>query len=131
MSRRDWAAALFAAFVLLSSRSGSAAAPDWGKARAASVAMLDFRFVPDRLRFQAGVPYRLRLINRSPDWHEFTAPAFAKAVILRDPRALTPDLAVPPGRTRHLYFLAPKSGHFPFWCLDHKQAGMTGTIAVR
>lgn len=125
-------AALFAALALVAAgRAGSAAAPDWTAARKVTDRMVDFRFRPDRLDFRAGVAYRLRLVNASPDWHEFTAPQFAKAVVLRDPRALDPDLPVPPGQSRDLFFLAPKPGKFPFWCLDHKQVGMTGTITIR
>lgn len=127
------AAAALAALVLLPWRAGAApaGASPWARAQTVTVAMVDYDFIPDHLDFHAGVAYRLRFINKSPEWHEFAAPEFARAVALRDPRKLSPDFPVAPGKTRNLYFLAPRSGHFRFWCADHDWAGMVGTITIR
>lgn len=134
MPGRGCAAASLAALVLLACRTGSAAAPDanasWARAHTVTVAMVDFRFIPDHLEFHAGIAYRLHFVNRSQDWHEFTAPKFFKDVTLGNPQALDPDFAVPPGKARNFYFLAPRPGHFRFWCADHDWAGMVGTITI-
>ena len=131
---KDCLAALLIALALLPCRAGTAAPaanPHWARAQAVTVAMVDYSFIPDHLKFRAGVPYRLHFVNKSSEWHEFTAPRFFKTVTLGNPRALTPDLAVAPGKSGDLLFLAPHPGHFPFHCADHGWAGMDGTITVR
>lgn len=135
MAKGGFAAAALAALALLPGRAGAAPAPAgrpvWARARTVTVAMVDFRFVPDHLDFHAGVAYRLRFVNKSPLWHEFTAPGFFKAVSLGNPQALHPYLAVAPGKSGDLLFLAPHPGHFRFHCVDHGFAGMVGTITVK
>ena len=109
---------------------GKAAAADWSQAHTVTLIMHDYSFVPSRLVFRVGIPYRLHVVNNSKDLHELTAPAFFKAVTLGNPKALTPDLAVEPGETRDLYFLAAQPGRFPFWCADHDWAGMVGKLTI-
>jgi plastocyanin len=130
MTVKSCAAAVLAALFLLPCRI-AAAAPDWSRAQTVTVKMIDDQFVPDHLQFRAGIPYRLHFVNRGKDWHEFTAPQFVHAVTIGDPRVLTPDVAVPPGETKDLYFLASHPGHFRFWCADHDWDGMVGTIAIK
>ena len=46
-------------------------------------------FIPDRLTFRHGMPYQLHLENHGKDLHEFTAPEFLAAVIVRNPATLS------------------------------------------
>src|SRR4051794_34186451 len=82
---------------------------DWTRAASVAVRLEDYRFVPDALTFRQGMPYRLRLENRSAHQHEFTAPAFFAAIAVRDPgivSAARPEIVVDPGQDKELYFVA-------------------------
>lgn len=129
MSAAD-AVALVAAVLALCWSPGEAATVGWSHARTVTLVMHDYRFAPSRLVLRVGVRYRLHVVNRGEELHELTAPAFFKAVTLGNPKALTPDLAVQPGETRDLYFLAARPGRFPFWCADHDWAGMVGKLTI-
>jgi plastocyanin len=135
MRSRKAAALAFSSLLLLAVAPGQAAAIDWAHARALTIEMVDYRFVPDRLVLQHGVAYRLRFINRSRlEWHEFTAPKFLKLVVVGNPTALNAkgsELSVPPGRVRKLYLVPRAPGEYRFWCSDHDWAGMEGTITVK
>ena len=73
--------------MLLSAAYGARAQPavDWSKAETSVMLMVDDHFVPDRLSFRHGVPYRLHLENNGKDMHEFTAPEFLADAVVRDP----------------------------------------------
>jgi uncharacterized cupredoxin-like copper-binding protein len=101
--------------------------------RTVTVKLVDDRFVPDHLTFHHGVAYRLHLENRGKDMHEFTAPAFFKAVKVGNPAALVPDgheAVVAPGQSRDIDFVPLRTGHFPLTCADHDWDGMVGTIDI-
>jgi hypothetical protein len=53
-----------------------------------SVVMVDDRFEPGGLAFQAGQPTGPRLASHGPKVHEFTAADVFHAAPLRDPRRL-------------------------------------------
>lgn len=140
---RDWKRArgvivLLAVGVLASpARAAPPASPvavvDWAKARRIDVIMTEYRFIPDHLTFQRGVPYRLHLENRGKELHEMTAPGFFKAAHLRDPGVLNPasgDVVVTPGQQKDVYFVAEQVGRYAFSCADHDWAGMAGEIVV-
>ena len=63
---------------------------DWANAEIVAVTMVNYEFVPDRLSFRRGVPYRLHLENHGSEIHDFSAPEFFKAVELKNPDVLGP-----------------------------------------
>lgn len=109
------------------------AADHWAHARSMTVVMVDNRFEPDHLIFQHRQAYRLHLENRGTDLHEFTAPVFLKAAIIRDKRLLANnggDIVVQSGTSVDIFLIAPAKGQYDLTCADHDWDGMTGTIAV-
>lgn len=111
----------------------ASAADRWVGAETLTVVMVDNRFEPDRLTFQAGKVYALRLENRGKEMHEFTAPGFLKAATVRDRRMLVnggTDIVVQPGQTVRILLIAPAKGHYDLTCADHDWDGMVGTITV-
>ena len=95
--------------------------------------MTEYRFTPAKLIFRSGRAYRLVLINRGRELHEFTAPGFLGAIAIDDPGVVTPggrEIAVAPGARRELIFRATHSGRYPLNCADHDWAGMVGEIVV-
>jgi len=96
--------------------------------------MSEYRFQPARLSFRVGASYRLALRNRGRELHEFTAPAFLKAVVLGNPGVLAAggsEVSLHPGEHKELLFRAVARGRYPMSCADHDWAGMTGEIIVR
>jgi uncharacterized cupredoxin-like copper-binding protein len=113
-----------------------AAAPstDWTAAQLVTVIETDYRFEPPDLTFRVAVPYRLHVENRGKELHELTAPAFFKAVELRNPEALNSDrteLVLQPGEQKDLYFIPRQAGRYAFTCADHDWAGMTGVMTIQ
>ena len=104
--RLTMGAVILAVAVLLTAASAQAQpAVDWSKAETFNLLMVDDKFVPDRLSFRHGVPYRLHLENNGKDMHEFTAPEFLADTIVRYPRVLAnagQEVVVHPGRRRCL-----------------------------
>lgn len=112
----------------------AAAADSAPAARQVTVIATEYRFSPDRLAFERGVPYRLHLENRGKETHEFTAPSFFATLKLGKPGVLNADkteIVIQPGETKDFPFVATKSGHYDFRCADHDWAGMTGDITVK
>jgi uncharacterized cupredoxin-like copper-binding protein len=107
-------------------------AVDWSQAQPVDVLMLDNRFVPDRLTLRHDVPYRLHLANHGKDLHEFTAPEFLAAAVLRDPTVLANghDIVVQPGSAVQVLLMPIKAGTFRLTCADHDWDGMVGEIIV-
>ena len=109
------------------------AADLWAHAKPLTVVMVDNRFEPDHITFQAGQPYELRLENRGNDMHEFTAPAFLKAATIRDRRLLAnggTDIVVQAGKSARIFLIAPAKGQYDLTCADHDWDGMVGSISV-
>ena len=97
------------------------------------LAMTEYRFSPARLRFRRGVGYRLLLVNRGAELHEFTAPEFLASIALDTPDALKPsgkEVVVRPGGRKELRFVALRPGRYAMSCADHDWAGMAGEIRV-
>ena len=118
---------------MLATTSAEAADVDWTRAELVTVQLIDARFVPDKLTFRSGVPYRLRLENRGRDMHEFTAPEFIKTIEIRNPEVLEQagnEVLVEPKAHKELYFIARKPGRYPLICADHDWDGMVGEITV-
>jgi uncharacterized cupredoxin-like copper-binding protein len=111
-----------------------AAAIDWSHAQLLAVDAVEYRFEPNRLELHRGTAYRLHLVNRGKEMHEFTAAAFFGTAVLGNPQVMNSDhteLVVQPGEQRDLLFVPRKAGRFPLSCADHDWAGMTGEIVVK
>ncbi len=109
------------------------AADKWLHAEPMIVVMVDNRFEPDHLTFQAGQAYALRLENRGKDLHEFTAPAFLKAAKVRDKRVLAnggTDIVVQAGTSVRVFLIPGPKGQYSLSCADHDWDGMVGGITV-
>ena len=110
-----------------------AADADLESGQLVTVGLVDDQFVPDKLTFRAGVPYRLRLENQGKEMHEFTAPEFLKTVEVKNPEVLEQagnEVLVQPGKAKELAFVAKKPGRYPLTCADHDWDGMVGEITV-
>ena len=108
-------------------------AVDWSSAELVTVQMVEDRFIPNQLRFRHGVPYRLHLQNNGTEMHEFTAPEFFKAIVMRNPEVLEREqneVLLHPNERKDVYFVAPKPGHYVLICADHDWDGMKGDIIV-
>jgi uncharacterized cupredoxin-like copper-binding protein len=73
------------------------------------------------------------LENRGKEMHEFTAPEFLAAAVVRDPGALAnggKDIVVQPGAIADIYLEPRKPGTYPLICADHDWDGMVGEIEV-
>jgi uncharacterized cupredoxin-like copper-binding protein len=113
--------------------SANAADVDWASAQLVTVQLIDDRFVPDKLAFRRGVPYRLRLENGGKEMHEFTAPEFFKAIAVRNPEVLEQagnEVLLHSKEHKELYFVADKPGRYSLSCSDHDWDGMIGEITV-
>jgi uncharacterized cupredoxin-like copper-binding protein len=112
-----------------------AASIDWSGAEVIAVRLTDFRFQPAEIALQHGKAYKLRLENAGKELHEFTAPKFFRAAVVRDAaHVLSRDgqeVVVEPGRARDVDLIAAAAGIYELFCADHDWAGMTGRIVVR
>ena len=127
-------AKLLAGIILTIAGAASAVAAEGSQARPVTVVASEYQFSPAKLTFKRGVAYRLHLVNRGKELHEFHAPAFFKAVELGDPTVLDPDktkILIQPGEAKDLTFVPKKPGRYKLICADHDWAGMTGAITVK
>jgi uncharacterized cupredoxin-like copper-binding protein len=111
-----------------------AADVDWSHAREVTETTTEYKFAPSHLNFRAGAAYRLHIVNRGKETHEFHAPEFFAAMTVRDTAPLNADrteIVIQPGQDKDLYFIASKPGKYPLICSDHDWAGMTGEIIVK
>jgi uncharacterized cupredoxin-like copper-binding protein len=112
---------------------GQAHAVDWSKAQAVGVVTVEYAFKPANLTFRKGVAYRLHIDNQGKETHEVTAPAFFKAIRIRDPKVVNADLTeivIQPGEQKDLLFVAKQPGSYDLKCSDHDWAGMVGGITI-
>ena len=111
----------------------SAASVDWSHAQPINVLMVENSFIPERLTFRHGMPYQLHLENHGKELHEFTAPAFLAAAIVRDPDMLSnggQEIVLQPGTSIDVDLVPLKPGTYNLTCADHDWDGMTGEITV-
>ena len=95
--------------------------------------MVNYEFIPDRLSFRRGVPYRLHLENHGSAIHDFSAPEFFKAIALKNPEVLgryATRIVVRPNEAKDVDFITTRAGSYELICADHDWAGMTGRIIV-
>ena len=117
------------------------AALDWSKAKSVTITLSEFSFTPEKIEFQQGIPYRLRLENKGDRDHDFTSEGFFRAIAvqkLSSPKAdvISPHLAkvvLKPKSVKELYFVAVNPGRYDLECsiFLHAIFGMEGNIIVR
>jgi uncharacterized cupredoxin-like copper-binding protein len=115
-------------------------AADWSNAETIRVELDEFSFKPDNLILEAGLPYKIELVNTGAVKHEFTAGDFFKSVAWR--KAQSPEsevkavyfteIEVFAGKQVDLYFVPVAPGTYDLLCEleGHLEAGMRGTITV-
>ena len=99
-----------------------------------NVVMIDYKFQPDHLTLQHGVPYRLHLENHGKETHEFTAPTFFAASKIDNPSVLNrehSEIVMQPGDAKDLFVTPGPPGTYDLRCADHDWNGMTGGITVK
>jgi len=97
------------------------------------VTMVDYRFVPDHLSFQHGAHYRLHLVNKGKQTHEFTAPVFFASAKIDNPDLLNrehTEIVMQPGDTKDLLLTPGAPGTYDLRCSDHDWDGMVAGITV-
>ena len=127
------AAALLTSILVAGIAPAGALAVDWSKARKVTVVTVEYAFKPADLSFHVGTAYRLHVENKGKETHEFTAPDFFKAIVMRNADITGPDhieIVIRPGEKKDLYFVPKQAGSYDLRCSDHDWAGMVGHIIV-
>jgi len=117
-------------------------AADWSKMKTVDVVLKEYSFIPEVLKFDAGTPYKLKIINTGTGKHYFTATGFFKAIATRKVQSNTDGeikapyflaLEVFPGRSLDLYFVPVRRGTYGLRCTipGHEAQGMHGTIVIQ
>jgi hypothetical protein len=112
----------------------ASAAPEWRQARDYEVRLSSFDIEPQVMRFRAGEPLRLRLVNISQQTHSFDADGFFAAAQLRPREAQAVrggKVVVPPGDVREI-LLVPRAGRYSAHSgsLFSRVLGMSSRIIV-
>lgn len=107
---------------------------DWRQAREVEIRLSSFDIEPGTIRFAAGEPVRLRLVNISQGAHSFSAPDLFRAAQLRsrDERHVARgQVVVPAGDVREIV-LVPARGRYGARCGNvlHWILGMRSNIVV-
>ena len=116
-------------------------AADWAQMHTVTVELSEYSFAPSNLRFRAGVPYKLQIVNHGTAKHYFTASEFFKAIATRKVQSNTDGeikvsyllaLEVFPGRSLDLSFIPVKKGRYDLLCTieNHADRGMIGSIVI-
>ena len=107
---------------------------DWSKAETVTVKLTDFEYSPAYLRFHAGSPVRLILINQGTGKHDFSAPEFFSAVTFRPgtPAPAEGGIDVAKNETKEVDLLPVATGSYKLKCTHflHSVFGMHGVIEV-
>lgn len=127
---------LFTSFALASAGAAQPVAESWANARPLTVTLSSFKFEPADISLDHGVPYDLRLTNRSSGGHDFANPAFFTQAQLRPDDAAkirNGRVAVDGGESVEIHLIAPAPGTYKVRCTHfmHSAFGMTGRIIVR
>lgn len=125
---------LIALFLALMSAAPLAAAPEWRQARDYEVRLTSFDIEPRTMRFRAGEPLRLHLVNVSEQPHSFDADGFFAAAQIRPREARIlrgGKVQVPPGQVRTI-LLVPRTGRYSArsGSLFNRILGMSSQIIV-
>jgi uncharacterized cupredoxin-like copper-binding protein len=113
-----------------------ASAQNFDKAPAMQVSLVDFKFNPSAIHLNAGKPMILRLTNVAEQPHEFAAPQFFAAAVIRpnDKKSINKEGEVEVAPGTHVEIgLVPKAGTYHLQCNKpgHAAAGMQGSIIVK
>lgn len=102
-------------------------ARDGGAASAGQIVLEDFRFVPNRVDAEVGVPLTVRLTNRGTERHDLNFQS------LHMPGLGGVESILEPGDTRTVTLRFDEPGSHAFICTlpGHAAAGMTGAVYVR
>jgi plastocyanin len=119
---------------LMLATSPAAAAPDWRQAREYDLLLSSFDIQPAKIRFKAGDPVRLRLINNTGTAHRVTAKTLFKSAEVRprDASAVAKgDITVGSGETREI-LIVPAPGRYTLRSrnLLYRLMGMSAEIIV-
>lgn len=113
---------------------------DWTKIQTLNVSLEEYKFIPDKMIFRIGIPYKLVLKNNGKEKHYYTAQDFFKSIALR--KVQTKDgevkanyltaVEVYPNKEIEIYFVPIKEGNFELTCTieGHSEKGMVGKIIV-
>ncbi len=114
--------------------SAMAQEPDWSTAPTVTVTLSSFDYTPATIRLRAGEPVILRLVNTSSKGHDFTAPEFFAAAVVRpqDRALLAKGKIELGGRVAREVALRPAAGRYRLRCTHfmHSAFGMKGEIVV-
>jgi len=122
------------AAALLLPLSASAQQPSWNGAPVVEVQLSSFDFTPSTIQLPAGKPVVLRLVNKSGGGHNFQAPQFFSASVVREAdRAVVGNgtIELSGGATTDIG-VVPAAGSYRLKCTHtmHATFGMTGRIVV-
>lgn len=107
-----------------------------GEAQVVQVTLADYKFVPPTIELPAGKAVILRLTNAADQPHEFAAPEFFRAAMVRaaDMKFINKEgeAEVEPGKQVDI-LLVPKAGTYHLQCNKpgHNALGMHGSIVVK
>jgi uncharacterized cupredoxin-like copper-binding protein len=98
-----------------------------GQAFTGEVVLEDFRFSPNRIDAQAGLPLKVRLTNRGTERHDLNFESYHM------PGLLGIEAILEPGESRTITLTFDQPGSHRFICTlpGHAAAGMTGAAFVR
>jgi plastocyanin len=119
---------------LILAMSPAAAAPEWRQAREYDLLVSSFDIQPAKIRFKAGEPVRLRLINNASIAHRVSAKGLFKSaeVRARDASAVANgNVTVGSGETREI-LIVPAPGRYTVTSgnLLYRLMGMRAEIVV-
>jgi uncharacterized cupredoxin-like copper-binding protein len=122
------------ALVLALLAAPASAAPEWRQARDYEVRITSFDIEPRTMRFRAGEPLRLRLVNVSQQAHSFNADGFFDSAQIRSrgrDAVKGGKVVIPPGDVREI-LLVPKAGRYSARSgnLLYRVLGMSSQIIV-
>ena len=107
---------------------------DWSTAPTVTVTLSSFDYTPATIRLRAGEPVILRLVNTSGKGHDFSAPEFFAAAVVRpqDRALLAKGKIELGGHVAREVALRPAAGRYRLRCTHfmHSAFGMKGEIVV-
>jgi uncharacterized cupredoxin-like copper-binding protein len=122
------------AVLCLVSSSGLAQSPDWSQASPVTVTLSSFDFAPSAIHLHAGQPVVLHLVNGGSGGHNFSAPEFFAASLVRpqDQVLLRKGAIEVSGHAARDIAVIPRTGTYKLRCTHtmHSAFGMKGEIVV-
>ncbi|GIL40876.1 plastocyanin/azurin family copper-binding protein [Roseiterribacter gracilis] len=109
-------------------------AVDWAKATTVEVHLGDFHFHPETLRFNAGAPVALVLINTGGTEHKFVAPRFFAEAVIKPGQARpgVDGITLKAGERTRIDLAPTRPDTYGLECTEmlHSMLGMSGSIVV-